>query len=143
PHRPRDDRLDRPLAVRSASGAAAARRRAVRQAAGGAGVRVSERPQIVLAGNAAGRERAGGHLWALAQWALGLHAAGARVAVAPAATAEALRPIATFDAPPGDAGAGPAAVLNAMGFLDADACEALAPGGARVFLDLDPGYPQM
>lgn len=91
--------------------------------------------QIVLAGNAAGRERAGGHLWALAQWALGLRAAGARVAVAPAATAAALAPIDAF------AAAGPdAAVLNVMGFASR---EELAADGPWTFLDIDPGYPQM
>jgi len=99
---------------------------------------VSDAPRIVLAGNVAGRERAGGHLWALAQWALGLRATGAHVAVAPAATAAALAPIATFEAPRDDAA--PTAVLNAMGFLPREAC---APDDARVFLDLDPGYPQM
>lgn len=99
---------------------------------------MSTPPHIVLAGNVAGRERAGGHLWALAQWALGLHATGARVTLAPAATAQALRPIAAFDAL-GDDGA-PTAVLNVMGLLSRDA---LAVDGPRVFLDIDPGYPQM
>jgi hypothetical protein len=98
---------------------------------------VSERPHMVLAGNVAGRERAGGHLWALAQWALGLRAASVRTTVAPAATADALRAIAPFGAPRGEAVDG---VLNAMGFLD---CDALPVDGPRVFLDLDPGYPQM
>ena len=98
---------------------------------------MSERPQMVVAGNAAGREQAGGHLWALAQWALGLRAAGVRTTLAPAHTADALRPIATFDAPDGDA---PAGVLNVMGFLTRDA---LPADGPRVFLDIDPGYPQM
>lgn len=93
---------------------------------------------MVLAGNAAGRERAGGHLWALAQWALGLEAAGVRTTVAPARTADALRPIAPFGA--ADADAAPAGVLNVMGFLERDA---LAAEGPRVFLDIDPGYPQM
>ena len=99
---------------------------------------MSERPHIVVAGNTAGRERTGGHLWALAQWALGLEAAGARTTVAPAATADALRPIAAFGAPAEDAAS--AGVLNAMGFLERDV---LASAGPRVFLDLDPGYPQM
>lgn len=99
---------------------------------------MSARPHVVLAGNVAGRERAGGHLWALAQWALGLRAAGAATTVAPAATAEALRPIAAFDAA-GDDHA-PTGILNAMGFLER---ERLATDGPRVFLDLDPGYPQM
>ena len=98
---------------------------------------MSDAPHIVLAGNAAGRERAGGHLWALAQWALGLRAAGARVTVAPDATAAALRPIAAFDAP-GDGA--PTALLDVMGFLPRPAPEV---DGPRVFLDIDPGYPQM
>jgi hypothetical protein len=99
---------------------------------------MSDAPQMVVAGNVAGREQAGGHLWALAQWALGLRAAGVRVSVAPEDTARALRPIAAFDAPADDGA--PGAVLNTMGFLPP---EALAVDGPRVFLDLDPGYPQM
>jgi len=91
---------------------------------------------MVLAGNTAGRERAGGHAWALAQWALGLRAAGARTTVAPP-LADALRSIARFEEPQGASGAG---VLNAMGFL---LREQLAAEGPWVFLDLDPGYPQM
>jgi hypothetical protein len=94
---------------------------------------------MVLAGNVEGRERAGGHLWALAQWALGLQAAGVRTTVAPAATAEALRSVAAFEVP-GDDDAAPAGVLNAMGFLTRDA---LPADGPWVFLDIDPGYPQM
>jgi hypothetical protein len=97
---------------------------------------VSERPQMVLAGNAAGRERAGGHLWALAQWALGLRAAGARTTVAPP-LGDALNPIARFETPDDAARAG---ILNAMGFLRRDELDAEGPW---VFLDLDPGYPQM
>jgi hypothetical protein len=93
---------------------------------------------MVLAGNAAGREQAGGHLWALAQWALGLQAAGIRTTVAPAPTAEALQPISPFDAPGGDVRSG--GVLNVMGFATR---EQLATEGPRVFLDIDPGYPQM
>jgi len=92
---------------------------------------------MVLAANAAGRERAGGHLWALAQWALGLRAAGVRTTLAPRATADALRGIAPLGTP-GDAPA--AGVLNVMGFLARDA---LPGDGPRVFLDIDPGYPQM
>ncbi|HEU4703253.1 MAG TPA: hypothetical protein VFS37_12290 [Conexibacter sp.] len=99
---------------------------------------MSERPHIALAGNVAGREHAGGHVWALAQWALGLEAAGARVSLAPSATAEALQPIAPFDAL-GD-GDAPAAVLNVMGFLARDA---VAGDVQQVFLDVDPGYPQL
>jgi len=99
---------------------------------------MSERSRMVLVGNAAGRERAGGHLWALAQWALGLEAAGVRTTVAPAATADALRSIAAFDPVAEDAA--PAAVLNVMGFLPRDA---LTTDGPWVFLDIDPGYPQM
>jgi len=99
---------------------------------------VSDPSLMVLAGSTAGRERAGGHLWALAQWALGLQAAGVRTTLAPAQTADALRPIAAFDAPAADAG--PAGVLNVMGFLERDA---LAAEGPWVFLDIDPGYPQM
>jgi len=96
------------------------------------------RRDVVLAGNAAGRERAGGHLWALAQWALGLRAAGARVAVAPGPTAAALAPIDAFPSANRDATA--AAVLNVMGFRSRDA---LAAEGPWTFLDIDPGYPQM
>jgi len=92
---------------------------------------------MVLAGNVAGRERAGGHLWALAQWALGLEAAGVRTTLAPAATADALREIAPFGVAQDDPVAG---VLNVMGFLS---CDALPVDGPRVFLDIDPGYPQM
>jgi hypothetical protein len=99
---------------------------------------VSERPQMVLAGNAAGREQAGGHLWALAQWALGMQAAGMRTTVAPAPTADALQSIAPFGAPGGDVASG--GVLNVMGFLERNA---LAAEGPWVFLDIDPGYPQM
>jgi hypothetical protein len=99
---------------------------------------VSERPHMVLAGNAAGRERAGGHLWALAQWALGLEAAGVRTTVAPAVTADALRPIAPFDAVEDDVWS--VGVLDVMGFLGRDALRA---DGPWVFLDIDPGYPQM
>lgn len=99
---------------------------------------MSAGPHIALAGNAAGREHAGGHLWALAQWALGLRAAGARTTAAPATTGEALRGIAPFDTP-ADAGT-PDALLNVMGFLPR---RALAVDGPRVFLDIDPGYPQM
>jgi hypothetical protein len=94
--------------------------------------------QIVLAGNAAGRERAGGHLWALAQWALGLQAAGARVSVAPGQAAAALARIDAFAEPRADAT--DAAVLNVMGFL---ARAELAAEGPWTFLDIDPGYPQM
>jgi hypothetical protein len=99
---------------------------------------VSERPQMVVAGNTAGRERAGGHLWALAQWALGLQATGVRTTLAPAQTANALRSIAPFGAPADDVA--PAGVFNAMGFLTR---EQLAAEGPWIFLDLDPGYPQM
>jgi len=98
---------------------------------------MNRHPHIALAGNVAGRERAGGHLWALAQWALGLHAAGARTSLAPARTADALRAIAPFGEPDGSA---VDAVLNVMGFAERDA---LALDGPRVFLDVDPGYPQM
>ncbi|HKG02353.1 MAG TPA: hypothetical protein VKB03_04180 [Conexibacter sp.] len=97
---------------------------------------MSERPQMVLAGNTAGRERAGGHAWALAQWALGLRAAGVRTTVAPP-LGDALTPITHFEAPHDASGAG---ILNAMGFLSRDALDA---DGPWVFLDLDPGYPQM
>jgi hypothetical protein len=99
---------------------------------------MSEHARMVVAGNAAGRAHAGGHLWALAQWALGLRAAGVRTAVAPLATADALRSIAAFDPVAEDAV--PAGVLNVMGFLTRDA---LPTDGPRVFLDIDPGYPQM
>lgn len=99
---------------------------------------MSARPHVVVAGNVAGRERAGGHLWALAQWALGLRAAGVRATLAPAATAEALRGIAPFDARAEDNA--PSAMLNVMGFLPPDAPPV---DGPRVFLDIDPGYPQM
>jgi len=92
---------------------------------------------MVMAGNAAGRERAGGHLWALAQWALGLRAAGVRTSVAPPA-ADALRRIGSFDA--AEDGVSSAGVLNMMGFLARDALDATGPW---VFLDVDPGYPQM
>src|SRR5258708_3504059 len=92
---------------------------------------------MVMAGNAAGRECAGGHLWALAQWALGLRAAGVRTSVAPPA-ADALRRIGSFDAP--EDGVSSAGVLNMMGFLARDALDATGPW---VFLDVDPGYPQM
>jgi hypothetical protein len=93
---------------------------------------------MVLAGNVGGRETAGGHLWALANWALGLRAAGARVTVAPPALADALRPIRALDRPEDGSVCG--GVLNAMGFLTRDAIDAAGPW---VFLDLDPGYPQM
>lgn len=93
---------------------------------------------MVLAGNTAGREQAGGHLWALAQWALGLQAAGVRTTLAPAATADALRAIAPFDAPAEDGSS--TGVLNAMGFATREQLEA---DGPWVFLDIDPGYPQM
>ena len=99
---------------------------------------MSERPHMVLAGNTAGREQAGGHLWALAQWALGLQAAGVRTTIAPGPTAEALRQIAPFGAPGADGA--PGGVLNVMGFLERDALDAEGPW---VFLDIDPGYPQM
>ncbi len=95
--------------------------------------------QIVLAANAAGRERAGGHLWALAQWALGLRAAGARVSVAPETTAAALAPIEAFASRSGT-DASDAAVLNVMGF---GSRAELAAAGPWTFLDIDPGYPQM
>jgi len=99
---------------------------------------VSGPPHIVVAGNAAGRERAGGHLWALAQWALGLRAAGARVSLAPGPTAAALASIEALAA--ADPDAADAGVLNAMGFCSR---AELAVEGPWTFLDLDPGYPQM
>jgi hypothetical protein len=92
---------------------------------------------MVLAGNVAGREHAGGHLWALAQWALGLEAAGMPTTLAPAETAAALRAIAPFGAPREEPAAG---VLNVMGFARRGA---VPSDGPRVFLDIDPGYPQM
>lgn len=99
---------------------------------------MSEVAHLVLAGNVSERERAGGHLWALAQWALGLRAAGARTTVAPPATAAALGRIEAFAEPAQDAS--DAAVLNVMGFLERDA---LAARGPWTFLDIDPGYAQM
>jgi hypothetical protein len=87
--------------------------------------------RALLAANLKGRPTAGGHFVAVGQWAAGLRHAGYNVTV--------------LDA--GDIGdTGPPApteryelVLNVMGCLPRDRIDA----AQWVFLDVDPGYPQM
>ena len=115
------------------------------------------RSRARVAGNLSGRAAAGGHWWALGQWALGLRDLGVRTTLTdngPEATAA---PTAAEDL--GLAGAlhhvshtpkysppiGPARLetdlaLRVMGDLG-DA--APTSPGRSIFLDIDPGYPQM
>jgi hypothetical protein len=101
-----------------------------------------------VAANVRQRRRAGGHTWALRQWALGLRQAGAAaVVVDPSARRQpgaarrarsSRRP--SSPARPHRRTASAAAVLNIMGALSRDE---RAHDGVSVFVDIDPGYPQM
>jgi len=83
-------------------------------------------PAVLVGANARARPRAGGHAWALGQWALGLAALSRAAAFA--------------DGTVDGRGAPADVVLNVMGHLQRGEH---AEGAARVFLDIDPGYPQM
>ena len=77
---------------------------------------------IVVGANGRDRAHAGGHAWALGQWAMAVPGA------------------AFLDGSVCARGVGAELVLNLMGFLSADEHDA---GACRVFVDIDPGYPQM
>ena len=98
---------------------------------------------MLLAGNVGQRGNAGGHVWALAQWALGLRRAGVQTSVA-ASIAGDLRRTGAFSAREltemQAAARESDAVMNVMGFLSKDEHSATGPW---IFLDIDPGYPQM
>ncbi len=83
---------------------------------------MSARAAVLVGANAARRAAGGGHAWALGQWALGIPGA------------------AFADGSVSARGASADVVLNVMGFLAADEHER---GARRVFVDIDPGYPQM
>jgi hypothetical protein len=99
---------------------------------------------IVLAAHT--RQRAGGHTWALRHWARGLRRIGRRaVVVDPAASdrrheGRLTRPAQRLWAPASSRVRSAAGVLNVMGALPRDA---LAHADVWVFVDIDPGYPQM
>jgi hypothetical protein len=98
-----------------------------------ASVHHSARTRILLAANACGRPRAGGHRSALAQWSGGLRRGGHEVTFVDRATSLSAGKLREgsddFDL-----------VLNVMGFLPRDEPHSRTPW---VFVDIDPGYPQM
>lgn len=85
---------------------------------------------VLLAANISGRPLAGGHRSAIGQWASGLRRLGHRVVVVD--TGDSLGSIG--EAP------SPDVVLDVMGSLRH---AGVYPGGTSVFVDIDPGYPQM
>jgi hypothetical protein len=84
------------------------------------------RQAAFVAGNVSGRPSAGGHAWAIAHWALGLQELGYVATV--------------VERLPEDRAAGEGWLINVMGYLD---CGTARPASSLVFLDIDPGYPQM
>lgn len=104
---------------------------------------MTDAPSIFVAGNTRQRQRAGGHVWALRQWALGLRQVGIRPIVVDPAENIWQQGDATRSRPPvaqHSRGRSAAGALNIMGALPRDALDAAGPW---VFLDIDPGYPQM
>src|SRR5579859_4439781 len=93
----------------------------------------SPRTRILLAANGRGRAAAGGHRSALAQWSRGLRRGGHDVTFVDGATSSPTSEVRgsgdEFDL-----------VLNVMGFLPRDEAHRRA---SWVFVDIDPGYPQM
>jgi hypothetical protein len=113
---------------------------------------------IVVAGSLAQPPLYGGHAWVFLNWLLGFRRLGFDVLFLDRASPEAdERRLAELLSPHGIAhalvGHGPTPrelvdrvsgsrfLLNVMGFLEDEALLAAAP--QRVFLDLDPGFPQM
>jgi hypothetical protein len=86
---------------------------------------------VILAANLSGRPEAGGHHCALGQWAQGLRRAGHEVTVLDTCDAEAARAARGLVCD---------VLLNVMGAI---APEDRPVAGRRVFVDIDPGYPQM
>ena len=114
-----------------------------------------------VVGNVAGRATAGGHWWAIGHWALGLKELGFQVEVLGGASESDARMAAgadelglagaiRFSASPGpvngDAISGrqpePGWLFRVMGFADQPGEDSRSPF-RPVFLDIDPGYPQM
>jgi hypothetical protein len=113
-------------------------------------VEVRPSRSVTLAGRLLDRPKAGGHPWALIQWALGLQRLGVDAVFVESSGGSApesvVRSVAdteladvTFALANGSC-ATPATVLSVMG-------ESLGPAPRRdsllVFIDIDPGYPQM
>lgn len=125
--------------------------------------------RIVVCGALGQRPGRGGHAWALAQYPLGFQELGwdvlflDRAATSSLAThgeaawlARVMDPLrcrwAMIDAPPHEQGgltrrevlrdvAAADALVNVMGYLDDE--EVLAAAPMRIYLDIDPGFPQM
>jgi hypothetical protein len=109
---------------------------------------------VVIGGSVLQRPSAGGHAWALAQWALGVAAIGGSVKFVdrgePAAGRNGVADVletrgVSYEVLPDEPTARPAngsrpdLLLNIMGFVPSASIGATQ----SVFLDIDPGYPQI